>query len=248
MDLVTPDWPAPGAVHAFTTTREGGVSQDGHASLNLGGTTGDAPQHVAENRRRFTDLLPGPPGWLNQVHGGRVLNREALDAPDPAAPTGADAAWCAAPNLPCTVLTADCLPVLFCDREATVVAAAHAGWRGLAGGVLEATVEALPASPHRLLAWIGPGIGLGAYEVGEGFRESFRRRLPWLDVGFERVGGQVHADLPAIAGAILRRTGIRSVHGGNFCTYTESARFYSHRRNPRGGRMATTIWLDGDTR
>ena len=148
-------------------------------------------------------------------------------------------------GLPCTVLTADCLPVLFCDRSATVVAAAHAGWRGLVAGILEATIGAMAAEPADLLAWIGPGIGVGAYEVGAGFRDRLRRRMPWLGGGFMDVDGAVHADIEAIARAILARAGLQEVHGGGFCTYTDSERFFSHRREPRGGRMATTIWLDG---
>lgn len=237
---IQPDWPAPATVRALTTTRQGGVSQAGWESLNLGDRTGDDAAHVRENRARFRALLPGAPGWLRQVHGIRVVRRERWNPDD----REGDAAWCATPALPCTVLTADCLPVLFCDRAGTVVAAAHAGWRGLAGGVLEATLAALPVAPSNLLAWIGPGIGVGAYEVGAGFQAEFTRRLPWLEEGFETRDGRVHADLEAIARAILARAGVGSVHGGGFCTYTDSERFYSHRRNPAGGRMASVIWLE----
>lgn len=245
VETVVPDWPAPDRVRGFTTTRAGGVSTGAWASLNLSDRMGDEPTAVAENRRRFRALLPSAPGWLRQVHGDRVLRRETLDSGEESNAPRADAAWCATPGLACTVLTADCLPVLFCDRGATVVAVAHAGWRGLAGGVLEATVAALPAAPSELLAWIGPGIGVHAYEVGKDFRSQFRRRLPWLEDGFERVGGQVHADLEAIARAILARAGVGAVHGGGFCTYTDARRFFSHRREANGGRMATTVWLDG---
>jgi YfiH family protein len=234
------EWPASEKVQAFTTTRAGGVSELGWASLNLGDRTGDLPEHVAENRRRFAALLPGPPGWLRQVHGNQVQQRETLGDRAPEA----DAVFSTTRGLPCTILTADCLPVLFCDRSATTVAAAHAGWRGLAGGVLESTIDALPAAPDELLAWIGPGIGATVYEVGPDFREHLRERLPWLEDGFLEVNGAVHADLEAIARAILRRAGVTEIHGGGFCTYTDSERFFSHRREPSGGRMATTIWLE----
>jgi YfiH family protein len=257
-NLLTPDWPAPPSVRAFTTTRRGGVSTGARASLNLGEHSGDDPECVAENRRRFGALLPSAPGWLRQVHGNRVVRRETLGTgsergddlgSEPGkesgseAPCDADGAWTDRPGLPCTILTADCLPVLFCDRAGTVVAAVHAGWRGLAAGILEAAVAALPVEPARLLAWIGPGIGVGAYEVGEDFEAAFRRRVPWLDTGFERHGGRVHADLERIARAMLRRAGVGGVHGGGFCTYTERERFFSHRRDPASGRMATVIWL-----
>lgn len=239
---VMADWPAPPRVRAFTTTRAGGVSTGPWARLNLGDRTGDTPEAVAENRRIFRAGLPSEPGWLRQVHGHRILRREALGETD----HEADAVWAQTPGLACTVLTADCLPVLFCDQDSSMVAAAHAGWRGLAGGVLEATVAALPAAPAALLAWIGPGIGARAYEVGDDFRDAFRARLPWLVGGFIDVEGRTHADLEAIARAILARSGVGAVHGGGFCTYTEAERFFSHRREPGGGRMATTIWIDAD--
>lgn len=239
IERVLPDWSAPRHVRAFTTTRAGGVSTDGWRSLNLGLATGDDPAHVAENRARFEACLPAPAGWLKQVHGLGVVRREVLGA----RPMEADAVWTASPSLPCTLLTADCLPVLFTNDEGTVVAAAHAGWRGLAGGVLEATLAALPVQPADILAWIGPGIGVDAYEVGTAFRHEFRERLPWLDGGFREIDGRVHADLEAIARAILARIGVTRISGGGFCTYTDRERFFSHRREPHGGRMATTVWI-----
>lgn len=237
---VEAQWPAPKAIRAFSTTRTGGVSEGRWASLNLGDSTGDDPAAIAENRRRFGAVLPSAPGWLRQVHGNRVLHRDTLTEGD----NEADALWTATPGLCCTVLTADCLPVLFCDRTGSVVAAAHAGWRGLAGGVLEATIAALPVAPDTLMAWIGPGIGVGAYEVGADFRDAFRARLPWLDDGFVEGAGSVYADLEHIARRILARAGVPAVHGGGFCTYTDARRFFSHRREPGGGRLATTIWID----
>lgn len=240
-------WPAPARVHAFTTTRAGGVSIGNRAQLNLGDRTGDTPERVAENRRIFQAALPSAPGWLRQVHGRRVLCRDSmLGSARENGDNEADAVWTRSKGLACTVLTADCLPVLFCDPDGTVVAAAHAGWRGLASGVLEATLAVMPVPPEALLAWIGPGIGVGAYEVGGDFRRAFRAKLPWLDGGFLEIDGRVHADLEAIARAILAKAGVGAVHGGGFCTYTEAERFYSHRRAPDSGRMATTIWIDAD--
>jgi len=237
--LVFPDWPAPPNVRAFSTTREGGVSQSAWASLNLGEHSGDEPGRVAENRRRLQALLPSPPGWLRQVHGTRVVRREGL-AETPAA----DGVVCSSPGLACTVLTADCLPVLFCDRAGNHVAVAHAGWRGLLGGVLQTTVAALAVPPDQLLAWLGPAIGPAAYQVGPEFRERFLAVRPAWSSAFARRQDGWHADLGAIARDILSQLGVGGVHGGHLCTYTERDRFYSHRRDGPTGRMATLIWLE----
>ena len=240
---VIPDWPAPASVRAFSTTRAGGVSTAGFGSLNLSLATADAPDHVQENRRRFAACLPAPPGWLRQVHGDRVLDRTTLGA----TPPEADGSWTDQTLLPCTVLTADCLPVLFCDRGGSRVAAVHAGWRGLRAGILARAVRAMGRPPEQLLAWIGPAIGVGAYEVGADFERDFRHAWPWLEGGFKRYQGRVHADLPALARAALGQVGVTDVHGGNFCTYTDAERFFSHRRDAASGRMATTIWLEPDS-
>jgi YfiH family protein len=175
------------------------------------------------------------------VHGSRVLQREGLDE---TSPPQADASWCATAGLPCTVLTADCLPVLLCDLEGTRVAAAHAGWRGLAGGVLQATVQAMDADPARLLAWLGPGISAQAYQVDAAFRDRFLQLDAQLDAAFTQQGTQWHADLYAIARKLLADCGVGRVFGGEHCTYTEARLFFSYRRDGACGRMATTIWLD----
>lgn len=241
--VVRPDWPAPGGVRAFATTRAGGVSEGPYARLNLGAATGDEPGRVAENRRRFAALLPSAPGWIRQVHGAGVVRREALDSHTD--PPEADALVCHTPGLACTILTADCLPVLLCDAEGIRVAAAHAGWRGLVAGVLQATVAAMDADPARLLAWIGPGIGPLAYTVGEDFQAAVLERYPRAGRALSRHAGRLHADLPAIARIALAEAGVHAVHGGDLCTHADSERFYSYRRDVRTGRMATSIWRAG---
>ena len=237
------DWPAPDWVRAFTTTRAGGVSSGPWATFNLGERCGDDPRAVAHNRALFRAALPSEPGWLRQVHGARVLRREDLGAEA----VEADAVWSATPRLACTVLTADCLPVLFCDPEGRRVAAAHAGWRGLAAGVLQATVQAMGAEPGRLLAWLGPGISQAAYTVGEEFRNAFLALDPGQELGlaqaFVHNDGAWRADLYAIARGLLAGCGLHQVFGGEYCTYTDAARFFSYRRDGNCGRMATTIWM-----
>lgn len=242
--LILPRWPAPQRVRAVATTRQGGVSQGAYASLNLGDHVADDPAAVAANRDRLGDWLglETPPAWLVQVHGVAV-------APAHQAPPGtrADGAWTHQPGIPCVVLTADCLPVLFCDRAGRHVAAAHAGWRGLAGGVLEATVAALqsagaPASD--LLAWLGPAIGPGAYEVGEDVRSAFLAADSEAAAAFTASRpGHWWLDLYAAARARLARAGVTAVYGGGFCTHAEPGRFFSHRRDGVTGRQATLIWL-----
>jgi hypothetical protein len=226
-------------VRAFCTTRAGGVSTSAWASFNLGERCGDDRTAVAENRRRFSLALPGPPGWLRQVHGRRVVRREDLGDAAPEA----DGVVCSTVGLPCTVLTADCLPVLFCDREGTRVAAAHAGWRGLVAGVLEATVAALDAEPGELLAWLGPAISGRAYEVGEDLRAAVLQAYPGADDAFARQKGRLHADLCAIARRALMAAGVERIYGGDYCTFGDPERFYSYRRDGESGRMASVIWL-----
>lgn len=171
-DWLIPDWPAPARVKACVTTREGGASLAPFDSLNLGDHVGDDPTAVAENRRRLTDPFAITPAWLQQVHGIVVVEA------DPTQVATADASWTATPGIACTAMTADCLPVLFCNRAGTRVAAAHAGWRGLANGVLEATLDSLAVPADEILAWLGPAIGPQAFEVGPEVREAFIAQLP----------------------------------------------------------------------
>jgi YfiH family protein len=244
--LIVPEWPAPAAVRSACTTRIGGVSGGRYAGLNLGGG-GDDAAAVSENRRRlFAALdLPAPPQWIRQVHGVAVARM-----PDAGEGTEADASVTTAHNVVCAVQSADCLPVLFCDRAGTVVAAAHAGWRGLAAGVLEATVAAMPAAPAALLAWMGPAIGPAAFEVGADVRAQFLAVDPAAAAAFTASARADHfyADLFALARQRLRRAGVDKVFGGGVCTWSDPARFYSFRRDGITGRSAALIWLDGPVR
>lgn len=240
--LIVPRWPAPAQVRAVSTTRQNGVSLPPYDTLNLAGHVGDDPVRVAENRRRLVMALDlaHEPAWLKQVHGTAVVAAEAVSAP-----VIADAAWTREPARPCVVMTADCLPVLLCDRGGTVVAAAHAGWRGLAAGVIGATVARLAKPPMELLAWLGPAIGPEVFEVGEEVREAFMR----LDAGnalcFQpSPAGRWLADLYELARRQLRGLGISAIYGGEFCTFSEPSRFFSYRRESRTGRMASLIWLE----
>ncbi|MBL8249886.1 MAG: peptidoglycan editing factor PgeF [Candidatus Competibacter sp.] len=239
--LIFPGWPAPARVRAVSTTRRGGVSPPPYDSLNLAGHVGDDPACVAENRQRLAAAigLSADPAWLHQVHGAAVVAAETVDAP-----VAADAAWTRKSGRACVVMTADCLPVLLCDRAGTVVAAAHAGWRGLAGGVIAATVAAMPVPSAGLLAWLGPAIGPEAFEVGDEVRAAFLA----LDAGNAACfrpspAGRWLADIYALARRQLRGLGVAAVYGGEFCTFNDSARFFSYRREGKTGRMATLIGL-----
>ena len=237
-DWLTPDWPAPSRVRACVTTRAGGVSLAPFDSLNLGDHVGDDPQAVAENRRRLIERLGCNPAWLQQVHSADVVEA------DPAAVAVADASWTATPGRACAVLTADCLPALFCDRAGSRVAAAHAGWRGLAGGVLENTVAALGVPAGELLVWLGPAIGPQSFEVGAEVREAFVVQHAQAEQAFSasRNAGRFMADLYALARIRLAAIGVTAVHGGGLDTFSDP-RFFSYRRAARSGRLASLIWL-----
>jgi purine-nucleoside/S-methyl-5'-thioadenosine phosphorylase / adenosine deaminase len=235
-----PDWPAPAHVRAWVTERPGGVSSAGYSALNLATHVGDDPQHVAANRARLRTALalPAEPAWLEQVHGSTVLD---LDR-DAVAP--ADGAVAGRAGVVCAVLTADCLPVLLCDRRGRRVGAAHAGWRGLLHGVLPAAVRRLGAAGDDVLAWLGPAIGAGAYEVGADVRDAYLAADAGAATHFAaNARGRWQADLYGLARDSLAAAGVRSIHGGGFCTFTERERFFSHRREAPCGRMASLIWL-----
>ncbi|WEJ73191.1 peptidoglycan editing factor PgeF [Pseudomonas sp. PSE14] len=236
---LTPDWPAPANVRACVTTRAGGVSAEPFDSFNLGDHVGDEPAAVAENRRRLTSALGCQPAWLSQVHGIEVVEA------DPSVVATADASWSAQPGIACTIMTADCLPALFCDRAGTRVAAAHAGWRGLAGGVLEATVDALGVAPGELLVWLGPSIGPQAFEVGAEVRDAFLKDHAEAERAFlpSANAGKYMADIYELARIRLAAKGVTAVYGGGLCTFTDTERFYSYRRSSRTGRLASLIWL-----
>lgn len=239
---IEPDWPAPERVRALITTRQGGVSEGPYASLNLGLHVGDDPLAVAENRRRVLAALGVPAAWLNQVHGIRVVDAAALDKTAPA--PDADAAFSRQPGSACAVMTADCLPVLFCSADGHVVAAAHAGWRGLLAGVLEATVVAMATGGKEILAYLGPAIGPRAFEVGDEVRAAFIARDPSASTAFTPgVPGKWFADIYLLARQRLAQVGVVRAYGGDYCTVTEAERFFSYRRDGQTGRMASMIWL-----
>jgi len=237
--LIWPDWPAPANVRAFSTTRQGGFSQGPWAGLNLGGNSGDNPRDVEKNRQLLDKILPSRPHWLRQVHGTHVVNPDSGDA----AAVEADAATAMTAGQVCAILTADCLPVLLCDRAGTKVAAAHAGWRGLANGVLEATVAAMDCPPRELLAWLGPAIGPNAFEVGQDVFDIFIQADTENASAFRPYRDRWLADLYALARLALARVGFQDITGGRYCTYSEPDRFFSYRRDGETGRMATMIWL-----
>ena len=238
-----PAWPAPPQVRALQTTRQGGVSLPPFAAFNLGAHVDDDPTAVAANRQRLARHLPAEPRWLEQVHGVRVLDLDGSPADDRVA----DAVLTRQAGRVCAVLTADCLPVLFCDLEGSVVAAAHAGWRGLAQGVLEATLAALAVPPHQVLAWLGPGIGPVAFEVGAEVRTAFVAHAAAAAAHFRpspHAPGHYLADLHGLARQRLQACGVGQIHGGGFCTYSDAERFFSFRRDGRTGRMASLIWRE----
>lgn len=242
---ITPVWPAPLNVRCLVTTRHGGVSTEGYTSLNLGDHVGDDPFAVAENRRRLSAVLPAAPLWLNQVHGVNVF--EAGKLPGTAALPEADAAFSRESGVVCAVMTADCLPVLLCNRSGTVVAAAHAGWRGLHAGVLEQTVAATGCPGAELLAWLGPAIGPDAFEVGDDVRSVFVTANAGAECAFTALqDGKWLADIYLLARLALARLGVTAIYGGDFCTVQEAVRFFSYRRDGVTGRMASLIWLAAD--
>lgn len=239
-EFLLPDWPVPANVRAAMTTRTGGASHGAFASFNLATHVGDDPAAVAANRRslRETLELPSEPQWLEQVHGANV----AVVPGDQAGP--ADGAVTFTRAAVCAVLVADCLPVFLASRAGDRAGLAHAGWRGLAGGIVEAVIAKLDCDPKRLVAWLGPSIGPDAFEVGTEVRAAFTTGDPGAAAWF-REGRKGHflADLPALARRRLALAGVTDVYGGHHCTHSEPARFYSHRRDGRTGRMAALIWL-----
>ena len=244
-DSIVPDWPAPAGIHAAFTLRRGGVSRPPFDSFNIASHVGDEPAAVAENRARLRAslALPAEPVWLEQVHGNRVIDLDRQTMRDSAGP--ADAAVTCTVGRVCAIQVADCMPVLLAATDGSVVGAAHAGWRGLAGGVLEATVRTMNRPPAELLAWLAPAIGQAHFEVGEEVRAAFMAGDAGAAAAFianER--GRWQCDLYGLARRKLAALGVRSVHGGGWCTYADAARFFSYRRDGRCGRMAALIWRD----
>ncbi len=254
---IIPDWLAPKNVRALQTTRNGGVSAAPYASLNLGDHVGDAPLAVARNRMLLEPLLPSEPVWLKQVHGTAVV-----DAGHATCWPEGDACVSSHPGAVCVVMTADCLPVLLCDEQGSVVGAVHAGWRGLCDGVIESTVRAMNVPPGTLMAWFGPAIGPSAFEVGGEVRAAFIAQQPQATAAFTPSpppplplageggalapgeGKKWHADIYQLARLRLNALGITRIYGGGLCTQTDSARFFSYRRDGVTGRVGTFIWLE----
>lgn len=243
--FIQPDWPAPANIHAAVSTRAGGVSRPPYEGFNLADHVGDDPRAVAANRALLVErlALPTEPAWLRQVHGCEVASANCPGSPE------ADASVADRTGEVCAVLTADCLPVLFCDRAGRAVAAAHAGWRGLAAGVLETTLEALRVragcGTGDVLAWLGPAIGPGCFEVGADVFAAFPGEAD-DPVAFHPHGeGHWLADIYLLARKRLARAGVSEIHGGGFCTVTDGARFFSYRREGTTGRMASLIWRTG---
>jgi YfiH family protein len=240
LDWIVPDWPAPPAVRALVTTRNGGFSTGACRSMNLGTRSGDSP-NLARNQELLRAVCGVEPLWLRQTHGRDVVAVE--HAPHLAR---ADAAIATAPGRAAAVQVADCLPVLFCDRGATQVAAAHAGWRGLCAGVLEATLAAMRTPAQQILAWLGPAIGRDAFEVGDEVRAAFVARDAGAAAAFVAYPGRPgkwRADLYALATLRLLRAGVAEVHGGGLCTVADADRFFSYRRDRTPARMAALVWL-----
>ena len=248
-----PRWQAAANVGALMSTRAGGVSRPPWDSLNLGLAVGDDPAAVAENRRRFVARIGAKPLWLHQVHGQRVVH--ATTALTDGEPPQADAAWTDEPGVACVVQVADCLPVLLAAPEGKAVAAAHAGWRGLAGGVLEATLAALctaaACEPRDLAAWLGPCIGPRRFEVGADVLQAFGASPPHTDPRLfvasaaSDAAPRWLADLPRLARERLRRAGVRRIGGGDRCTVEDRSNFFSYRRDGVTGRLAAAVWIRG---
>jgi len=240
VNYILPEWPAPPGVWALSTTRQGGASGAPWRSFNLGDHVGDDPRAVAANRALLRRELPADPVWLAQVHGIRCV-----DAAGAAPGTAADASFTRQRGVVCAVLTADCLPVLLCDERATVVGIAHAGWRGLATGVIEATVAAMGEPGMCLMAWLGPAIGPRAFEVGGEVRDLFIGHDAQAANAFvATANGKWLCDIHQLARLRLDALGIRRVAGADFCTFEDADRHFSYRRDGTTGRMASLIWLE----
>lgn len=244
ISFITANWPAPPNVHALTTSRGGGCSEGTYSSLNLATHVGDEPARVAENRRLLqTELhLPGEPLWLEQYHGTEVIDAAAVAR-------RADGIYINQFRKVGVILTADCLPILLCDADATEICALHGGWRGLSEGIIARGVERMHSPSDKLMAWLGPAISAANYEVGEEVRDAFITRNSSLACAFRlSQPGHFYCDLYAIARHQLRALGVTQIHGGDFCTFADNQQFYSYRRDGGGGndtgRMATFIWLE----
>lgn len=244
---VEPEWPAPANIVAFTTCRQGGFSRPPFDEFNLGQHVGDEAESVSRNRQQLLSACEGLQGiqWLQQVHGQAVIYADGGDT-EPQA----DAAYTDQPGIACAVMTADCLPLLLCDKSGRQVAAVHAGWRGLAAGVIESAVDCFEAAPGQLMAWLGPAISQQYFEVGFEVREQFLSKARAVDkaavegsfVVSSQREGHFFADLYSLANIRLSALGVTAVYGGEHCCYGDSSRFFSYRREAVTGRMVSVIY------
>lgn len=245
MTILYPNWPTPKNVHACSTLRHGGVSLTPYASFNLGMHVGDNPTAVAQNRTLLMQkaALPQEPVWLDQVHGTRVIH---LDHHSSTQSTQADGSYTTQPGQVCIIMTADCLPILFCSQAGDEVAAAHAGWRGLCNGIIENTVRHFHAAPQQIQVWLGPAIGPRQFEVGPEVKQQFEQHNPNASQAFQLIDNvqqKYLADIYLLAKQRLNAIGITAIFGGDRCTMSEPQSFFSYRREHTTGRMATMIWL-----
>ena len=240
IEIIKPDWPAPKNIVAFTTTRNGGVSYDGCSSLNLGNRNADSADNIATNRKilRTKMQLPNEPYWINQTH-----SKIAITIDHHYKITEADASFTTEIDCICVVNTADCLPLLVCNREGTAVAAIHAGWRSLVSGIIENTLDLFPQAPEEILVWLGPAIGPEVYEVGDEVRDAFLEHDPQAELAFKpSPNDRWLMDMYLLARQRLQKKNITAIYGGEFCTYTQNDQFFSHRRDSKTGRQASLIY------
>jgi len=239
--LITPDWPAPSGIKAFASVRSGGCSVESYKSLNLGLNCGDETERVLANRRALLARLKTPlePGWLEQVHGHRIVTDS-----DGQTCQKADGRISHRPDHLCLVLSADCLPVLFCDRQSSQVAAVHAGWRGLAAGILPKAVKMMQSSPQDLMVWLGPAISQEAYEIDQLVYEAFADLHHCTNLFEPSRSGHWRLDLSGIAEEQLRQAGVGAIYQSHLCTFNRPDQFFSYRRDPQCGRQACGIWIE----
>lgn len=236
--LIIPSWPVPNNVKAIQTTRTGGVSLPPYNQLNLASHVKDNAVHVAHNRQLLSGFVPTEPVWLNQVHGTDVIDAGLASCTE-----NADASFTTNNNVVCVTMTADCLPILMSDKSGTVVASLHAGWRSLCDGIIECTAEKMAAANGELIAWLGPAIGPEAFEVGDEVRAQFIEQDNQAAIAFKPIGDKWLGNLYLIAQQRLKSLGVTAIYGKPLCTYSNSDRFFSYRRDGDTGRMATMIWL-----
>lgn len=240
-NILTPDWPAPKHVRAYTTTRLNGFSHDPYASFNLGDHVGDDHENVLQNRTYLKKILnlPTDPIWLNQIHSTDIFNVDR-----DVKPQSADGSYTSHKNIVCAVLTADCLPILLCDQSGTQIAAVHAGWRGLAAGVIESALNSFNPTDKKIIAWIGPAIGQAFYEVGDDVRDKFLEIDADAGKAFQPYKqSKWLANMNLLARQRLEKSGVSEIFGGDLCTFQDSERFFSFRRDGKTGRMASLIWI-----